>query len=375
MVIGIDASRAVTGRRTGTEAYAYFLIRALIPPAGEAGHTLRLYFNQKPAVDLFPKASHVEHKVLAFPRLWTHLRLGRELRRHPPDVFFTPAHVIPAGYHQPAVATVHDLGYLSFPEAHTRRQVAYLRWSTRHNVRHSRPVITDSAATRDDLIRLWDVKPERIKVIYPGIDPALRPIRDTGQLMAVQNKFGIRPPYLLHIGTIQPRKNLARLIDAFAASGLTHQLVLAGGMGWRSESILRRIDEQEPGVRERIILPGYFDEDNKGALISGADALVYPSLYEGFGFPLVEANVCGTPVLGADTSSLPEIAGGSAGEAGQMAALLVDPLDTEALRQGLLQVAGDEALRKRLVAAGLVNSRRFSWQQTAREVLEALVGE
>ncbi len=375
MVIGIDASRAVTGRRTGTEAYAYFLIRALIPPAGEAGHTLRLYFNQEPAGDLLPKANHVEHKVLAFPRLWTHLRLAWELRRHPPDVFYTPAHVIPAGYRKPAVATVHDLGYLSFPEAHTRRQVAYLRWSTRHNVRHSRPVITDSEATRDDLIRLWEVKPERIRVIYPGIDPAVGPIMDTGQLMTVQKKFGIRPPYLLHIGTIQPRKNLARLIDAFAASELTHQLVLAGGLGWRSDSILRRIDEQEPIVRERIILPGYFDEDDKSALISGADALVFPSLYEGFGFPLVEANVCSTPVLAANSSSLPEIAGRSSNEAGQMAALLIDPLDTEALRQGLLQITGDEALREGLVAAGLVNCRRFSWQQTAREVLQALVGE
>ena len=175
MVIGIDASRGVTGRRTGTEAYAFFLIQALIPLAAEAGHTLRLYFNQEPAADLFPEAGHVERKVMAFPRLWSHLRLGRELRRRPPDVFFTPAHVIPAGYRNPAVATVHDLGFLTFPEAHTRRQVAYLRWSTRHNARLSRPVITDSKATRDDLVRFWDINRARIRVVYPGIDPAAIP--------------------------------------------------------------------------------------------------------------------------------------------------------------------------------------------------------
>ena len=368
MVIGIDASRAVTGRRTGTEAYAFFLIRALIPLAREAGHTLRLYFNQEPAGDLFPEADHVERKVLAFPRLWTHLRLGRELRRQPPDVFFTPAHVIPAGYRKPAVATVHDLGFLTYPEAHTRRQVAYLRWSTRHNVRRSKPVITDSKAARDDLVRLWDINPVRIKVVYPGIDPALGPVSDVDRLEAVQKKAGIKTPYLLHIGTIQPRKNLARLIDAYAASGLDHQLVLAGSTGWRSESIMTRIAEQKSDVRERIVLPGFIDDDDKAALISGAEALVYPSLYEGFGFPLVEANACRTPVLAANASSLPEIAG----EGANVAALLVDPLDTEALTQGLLQITGDETLREKLVIAGMANSGRFSWENAGSEVLVAL---
>jgi len=368
MVIGIDASRAVTGRRTGTEAYSFFLIRALIPLAGEAGHTVRLYFNQEPAGDLFPKAEYVERKVLVFPRLWTHLRLGRELRRQPHDVFFTPAHVIPAGYRKPAVATIHDLGFLTYPEAHTWRQVAYLRWSTRHNVRRSKPVITDSKAARDDLVRLCDISPLRIKVVYPGIDPALGPVSDVDRLESVQNKTGIKTPYLLHIGTIQPRKNLARLIDAYAASGLTHQLVLAGSTGWRSESIMTRIAEQEADVRQRIVLPGFIDDGDKAALISGAEALVYPSLYEGFGFPLIEANACGTAVLAANATSLPEIAG----EGASRAALLVDPLDTEALTHGLLQITGDEALRRRLEIAGLANSRRFSWEKAGREVLAAL---
>ncbi len=367
MVIGIDASRSVTGRRTGTEAYAFFLIRALIPLAAEAGHTVRLYFNQEPAADLFPEAAHVEHKVMTFPRLWTHLRLGRELRRQPPDVFFTPAHVIPAGYRKPAAATVHDLGFLAFPEAHTRRQVAYLRWSTRHNARLSRPVITDSKAARDDLVRFWNIEPANIRVVYPGIDPGMEPVSDAGRQEAVQKKTGIHGPYLLHIGTIQPRKNLVRLIEAYAASGLAHQLVLAGRTGWRSESIMARIAGQETRVRERIVLPGFVDDDDKAALISGADALVYPSLYEGFGFPLVEANACGTPVLAANASSLPEIAAD--------AALLIDPLDTEALTHGLLQITGDEALRERLVTAGVANITRFSWEKAGKEVLAALVSE
>ncbi|MCZ7672878.1 MAG: glycosyltransferase [Chloroflexi bacterium] len=151
VIIGIDASRAVTAQRTGTEAYAYFLIHALILLAAPRNHTLRLYFNQPPPPGLFPDSPQVETAVLTQRRLWTHLRLARELHRNPPDVFFTPAHVIPYTYSNPSVATIHDLGYHHFPEAHPRRQLAYLRWSTRHNGRSATRLIADSQATKTDL--------------------------------------------------------------------------------------------------------------------------------------------------------------------------------------------------------------------------------
>lgn len=133
MIIGIDASRATPTQRTGTEAYARFLLQAIIPLALTAGHEIRLYFNQSPPPGLFPAQTGVVPVHIPLRRLWTHLRLGRELRHHPPDVFFTPAHVIPLAYRGPSVATVHDLGYHYFPRAHPRWQLAYLRWSTRHN--------------------------------------------------------------------------------------------------------------------------------------------------------------------------------------------------------------------------------------------------
>jgi len=366
MVIGIDASRAATIQRTGTEVYAYNLVKALIPLVEQAGVSLKLYFNQKPADILFPYAAHVEHLVLPFPRLWTHMRLGWELRRRPPDVFFTPAHVIPAGYRKPSVATVHDLGFLYFPETHTFSQSAYLNWSTRHNAERSRILVADSVATKEDLVSNWQVEPEKIRVIYPGIDPILKPVSDKNRLATVPKKYGITPPFLLHIGTLQPRKNLVRLIDAYADSGVVHELVLAGGAGWRDEAIVAALTRQNAEVRRRIILPGFIEETDKGALISAADALLYPSLYEGFGFPLIEANACKTPVLAADASSLPEIAGDGG-------ALLVDPLDVRAIRDGIRQIVSDSTLRRRLVKAGYVNCQRFSWQETASQVLDVLM--
>lgn len=366
MIIGIDASRATTGQRTGTEAYAYFLIRALIPLAS-ARRQLRLYFNQPPAADLFPLSEHVERVIIPQRRLWTHLRLGRELRRQPPDVFFTPAHVIPIGYRGPAVATIHDLGYEYFPEAHPRRQLVYLGWSTRHNARAARRVIADSTATRDDLVRFYGTDAAKIDVVYPGADPDLRRVEDETQIAETLTRYGIRPPYLLYLGTLQPRKNLVRLIEAFTASGLYREgysLVLAGKQGWMAASLPDAIGHLPPAVRDHTLLPGYIDETDKSLLLSGATALVFPSLYEGFGFPVLEAQACGTPVICANTSSLPEVAG--------KGALLIDPMNVDDIAEAMRRATGDANLRQSLILAGNANLGRFSWPEAAARVLDVL---
>lgn len=367
MIIGIDASRAATGQRTGTEAYAYHLIRALIPLLAERGHQARLYFNQPPAEDLFSDWGDAQRVVIAQRRLWTHWALGRELRRRPPDVFFTPAHVIPFGYRGAAVATIHDLGYEYFPEAHPWRQLAYLRWSTRHNARVSRRILADSGATRDDLVRLYDIDPAKIEVVYPGADPEIRREDDPERVSAACAKYGIRPPYLIYLGTLQPRKNLVRLVEAFAAGELHakgYTLVLAGKVGWLSQPLLDVISRFPSVIGGHIWVIGYVDEADKAALLSGAMALAFPSLYEGFGFPVLEAQACGTPVMCADSSSLPEVAGEGA--------LLVDPLDEEAITEAMGRVTLDAELRDDLVHAGYANLERFSWSKSAAQVLTIL---
>jgi glycosyltransferase involved in cell wall biosynthesis len=366
MIIGLDASRAVTGQRTGTEAYAYFLIKALLAhTAVSPRHTLRLYYNQPPPPDLFPPYAHLEQRVIPFPRLWTHLRLGWELQRDPPDFFFTPAHVIPWSYHGPCAATIHDLGYHHFPEAHPRRQLAYLRWSTRHNGRRSRLIIADSAATKADLVELDGVDPAKIAVVYPGIDPLLQPVSDEHVLARVWAQYGIKPPYFIYLSTLQPRKNLIRLLQAFAAADLPHQLVLAGRRGWLAEPILAAHAALPTAVRRRVLLPGFIPDADKAPLLSGAAALVYPSLYEGFGFPVLEAQACGTPVITAAGSSLPEVAGDGA--------LFVDPQQTTALTVALERIADDNILRAALIAAGRANAARFSWEKTAAQLWTLLL--
>lgn len=364
-LIGIDASRAATGQRTGTEAYAYYLIQALIPQAAAAGHRLRLYFNQRPTPGLFPETTAVTHVNIPFPRLWTHLRLAAELHRRPPDIFFTPAHVIPYTYPGPSVATVHDLGFHHFPEAHPRRQRLYLRWSTRHNACRSRRVLVDSQATRADLMQIVHTPPAKIDVVYPGIDPDLQPVTDPTLIAETSRRYGITPPYLLYIGTIQPRKNLVRLVKAFSAAEVDQQLVLAGKMGWLSRPTREAINDLPLNVQKRIILPGFVPDADKAALLSGATALLFPSLHEGFGFPLLEAQVCATAVLTATTSSLPEVAGSGA--------LLVDPLDTGAIADGIRRLTTDDDLRRQLIAAGRHNVKRFTWETAASQTLTALL--
>lgn len=365
MLLGIDASRAATQKRTGTEAYAYFLIQALIQRTAETNHQLRLYFNQPPPDDLFPAAPHIENVVIPFPRLWTHLKLARELQRRPPDVFFTPAHVIPITYFGRSVATIHDLGYHYYPKAHTRRQVAYLNWSTRHNGRRATQIIADSMATKEDLIRLYNVDADKVQVVYPAYDPALKPVTDAQALSAVQQKYGIAAPYLLYIGTLQPRKNLLRLVEAYKAlPDYAHQLVLAGKPGWRSEPILKAIEALEPAVRQRIVLPGFVADDDKAALISGAAVLLYPSLYEGFGFPVLEANACGTPVICSNTSSLPEVA--------EEAALLVAPRNTAEITATIQHLLSTSSLQQHLIYKGFQNIQRFTWEKAAEQTLTVL---
>lgn len=364
MLIGIDASRSVTPLRTGTEAYAYFLIRSLITQTENDVHRLRLYFNQSPTPGLFPELPHVEFRVIPFARMWTHVRLARELQQHPPDVFFTPAHVIPFLYRGASVATVHDLGYHYFADAHTKSQVAYLKLSTRANGRIAQEIIADSTTTKADLIRFYDTDAGKINVIYPGLDPGLKRVDDPELMADTCKKYGIDAPYLLYIGTLQPRKNLERLVRAFAQSGLPHQLVLGGKLGWQTGAILKEIASLDATARERVLLPGYVAENDKAILLSGAEALVYPSLYEGFGFPVLEAQVCGTPVLAANSSSLPEISAGSA--------LLVDPLEVDEIAEGMRQIVLDGDLRQEMIASGYKNVRRFDWDKTAVAALRVL---
>jgi glycosyltransferase involved in cell wall biosynthesis len=361
MLIGIDASRITTARRTGTENYALNVVRELVA-VGQA-HQFRLYFNQAPPPGLAPDRARV--RAMPFPRLWTHVRLSWEMATHPPDLLFVPAHVLPLIHPRRSVVTVHDLGYLYYPQAHTRFQNAYLRWSTRYNARTAARVLADSRATRADLVRHCQIPADKIAVVYPGRDESLAPVTDLAALAAVRRRYGLGDRYLLYVGTLQPRKNLVRLVQAFATLQAPDlQLVITGKKGWLADEILAEVQRLGLAAQRRAVLTGYVADVDLPALLSGALAFVLPSLYEGFGFPVVEAMACGTPVVCSNVSSLPEVAGD--------AALLVDPLDTGALAAAMGRIATDEGLRRDLAERGLRQAQRFSWRKCALEALQAL---
>ncbi len=366
MLIGIDASRAVTRERTGTENYSLNLIRYLL--ALESGHRYRLYFNQSPTAELFPTTADLELRVMPFPRLWTHLRLSWEMARQPPDVLFVPAHVLPLVRPRSSVVTVHDLGYLYYPRAHPLLDRLYLDLSTRYNARAASRVIADSQATKDDLVRHYGIEPDKITVVYPGRDETLQPMEDEATIEKVKARYGIRGDYILYVGTLQPRKNLGRLLEAYAIvrkqakKGETPCLVMAGRKGWLYDQIFQQVERL--GLETEVILPGYVPQDDLPALLSGARLFVFPSLYEGFGLPVLEAMACGTPVLCSNVSSLPEVAGD--------AALLVDPLDVRSIAEAMNHLLQEEGLRTQLVERGFRQARQFSWDRCARETLAVL---
>lgn len=365
MLIGIDASRATYGGRTGTEAYSLHLIRALI--ATECGHRFRLYMPQAPPPELVNEVDgdRIEVQVIPFPQLWTHLRLAWEVSRHSPDVLFVPAHVIPLVCPVPTVVTVHDLGYVYYPEAHRPFDRWYLDWTTGRHARLATSIVADSQATRSDLIHHYQADPDRITVVYPGRDESLARVDASDRIAAAKDRYGIQGDYLLYLGTLQPRKNLVRLVEAFArlgSSALDVCLVLAGKKGWLYHSLFARVESL--GLGERVVFPGYIADEDKAALLSGAMALVYPSLYEGFGLPLLEAMACDTPVLTSNASSLPEVVGD--------AALLVDPLDTETITAGISRLINDIELRRSLIKKGRAQIRKFSWANAACQISEVL---
>lgn len=361
MIIGIDASRATRIKQTGTETYAYRVIAEMAKLA-DADHRLRLYTHQAPPQNWFA-SPFVETRVIPFPRLWTHIRLSAEVSAHPPAVLFVPAHVLPLHCPVPAVVTVHDLGYHHFPTAHTAFQRRYLDFTTRRHAHAATHIIADSAATKADLLRFYDADPHAVSVVHLGLDNELQPVKKP---MPFLQKYGIHGDYLLYLGTLQPRKNIVRLLDAFQRVSQNHPdvtLVLAGGKGWLFDKIQSKIKNLNLG--KRVILPGFIPKADKAALLSGAIAYLFPSLYEGFGLPVLEAMACGTPVLAANTSSLPEVAGS--------AAWFVSPTDTIAIADGIETLLTDTALRQKLVKKGFARAKQFSWQKTGAEIWEILI--
>lgn len=359
LTIAIDASRSTHKQSTGTEYWSRRLIDQIIRvnETRDEPHRLQLYFRQRPTPGLYQHSDYVEEHIIPFKRMWTHVRFAAALWSAQPDVTFVPAHTLPLAFPGKAVATVHDLGFEHFPQTHQAMQLQYLRWTTRHSARRAERIIVISQATADDLATLYQVPQEKIRVVYPGVDI---PARETEA--DLHEKYGIPRNYFLFLGTLQPRKNIERMVGAYKRWQNLHpdkpvKLVLAGKPGWLHDPAWT------DGI-EGIIVTGYIDEADKGPIIRGAMGLLFPSLYEGFGFPVVEAMLCGIPVIASNTSSLPEII--------EDAGILVDPLSEAQIASAMDLLIEHKLLHRKLSVKGRLQAMQFKWQRAAEQTLAVL---
>ena len=371
MLIGVDG-RSLAGQPTGVGRYVKNLVTHMA--ALDPTLTLRLYLpaGSTGATGL-NGAGRIETAMLGTPVLdrtalwdnvfvWNHLRLPAHLALHAVDLLHCPFYTLPAFCPAPAVVTIHDITFELHPEWFTRRARVAFGGFAAASARKARHVLTVSSRSRDDIIAAYRLDPSRVTAVPLAPDPEFVPITDPEILARVRSRYDLGPDYLLHVGSITPRRNIGRLLEAFATArrsrpGLT--LVLAGRVESPSPPV--EVEIQRKGLTGAVKVAGYVQPEDLPALYNGAAALVCPSLYEGFGLPVVEAMACGVPVLASNTSCFPEVAG--------EAALLVDPLDTEALAAGIAAVVAYGALRQRLVQAGLRRAAGFTWERTARETL------
>lgn len=285
----------------------------------------------------------------------------------PLDLFHATDFVLAPNRARRSVLTVHDLAFHFFPDAAMPSLHHYLNVVVPRSVRRAHHVIADSANTARDLTNVWNVPPEKISVVQGAVDHShFRPVKDTLKIDQVRARYGAEgAPYILAVSRIEPRKNFARLIEAFhharQEAQLPHRLIIGGRKGWLYDEIFAKVVEL--GIEDAVHFCGFVDDADLPALYSGADFVAYPSLYEGFGLPIIEALACGAPVLTGDNSCLPEAAGPGA--------VYVNALDVESITQGIIKLATDRELHDRLAIAGRAHAAQFTWERSADQLIEA----
>jgi glycosyltransferase involved in cell wall biosynthesis len=373
--IGIDYTAAVH-QRAGIGRYTRGIVGALagqdtedifvLVVAGDgAEDVLPQEWNREPALGANFHLRQLPLSRRFWTIIWHRLRvpLAVDVLVGSMDVFHSPDYVLPPVRRGKKLVTVHDLSFLRYPEGAEPSLREYLIPAVFRSTKEADLVLADSENTRRDVVDLLGVPTERVEVIYPGVDRHFRPIEDREALERIKELYRLSHPFLLSVGTLEPRKNLIVLLEAYALlrerHSLPHKLVIAGGKGWLYEGIFQRVEELS--LTEEVVFLGYVPEEHLPALYNLADVLAFPSIYEGFGLPPLEAMACGTPVVTSDRSSLPEVVG----EAG----LMVPSDDHEALAEAIHQVVDDAAFREDLIRRGLARAAMFSWEAAGQKLL------
>ena len=347
MKIGVDV-QSTLGRKTGIGLYTANLLQALRQVA--------------------PQHEYVGLSWGRSTELRTDQRLWWEQVKLPLQALVSKVNVLhltgfgaPRLHHCPTVLTVHDLIGLLFPS--NLPPISRFYWSRwlPYTIRWADQIIADSEHTKHDLIRLLNIPEKKIDVVYLGVSEAFQPLEDRVVLKRVRRRYGLPHPVILYVGTIEPRKGLDTLISAYSmlSNRIPHHLVIAGKRGWYTESIFHQVEAL--GLNQRVHFIGYVADEDLPALYNLADLFVYPSRYEGFGLPPLEAMACGVPVVCSNAASLPEVVGD--------AGLLVPPNDVGALEVAMLNVLEDRNKRVKMQVEGRERAKKFSWRETARQTV------
>lgn len=425
MIIGIDASRANRQHRSGTEWYSYYLIREIAKLDSENEYIL---YADKPLVsDLInlSEENHNHHEVRFDPKgyqiiksphynfkakilnspfnfLWTQGRLSVEMLLHRPDVLFVPSHTLPIIHPKRSVVTIHDVGFerdrtiyktqplgpekgkarsllnllvrLVTGGRYSANTLDYLTWSTIYGLKNASQVITVSDFSSREIRDIYKsaLKPaifDKLTVIHNGYNKdKFTNDLDQAKIKAILSKHEIDQPYIFYLGRIERKKNIPRLIEAFsivAKSRPEVKLVLTGAASFGFDEVKYLVSEF--GLDEKVIKTGWVEEDDLPFLYAGAEMFVFPSLYEGFGIPIVEAMACGTPVCSSDAPAITEVAGG--------AALIFDSQNPQNMAAKMLEILGKSELKNELIKKGLKQAEKFSWRRSAEETLKVLTGQ
>lgn len=305
-------------------------------------------------------------------RLWHQLHVPMRIERFTgaQDLFHATDFVLPPTSNRTrTLLTVHDLSFVRDPDSATPELRRYLNKVVPRSVARANHVLADSQATKDDLIELYASAPDKVTVLYSGVDSRFTPEKQRAEEERIRRRYKLgHQPFILGVGTLHPRKNYSRLISAFSqiadvsrrldGRSINHNLVIVGKQGWRFDSIIA--DAARLGIRTRVVFPGYADDEDLPALYRAAELFVFPSLYEGFGLPPLEAMASGTPVVTSNVSSLPEVVGD--------AGLTVDPTDIHALANAMSRALQDTQLRQQMIQRGLARAKEFTWLRAARQL-------
>ena len=369
MNIAIDV-RTINNKQSGVGFYVRYLVEALGKIDKKNSYFLITNNQEEEVLGEFAQncrflATWFSNENHVLGDLWENFFLPLRLFWNQIDIFHGPAFLIPSLYrHRASVVTVHDLVAYSYPHTIPIKYKYYMRMLIRAATLRADKVLVDSYSVKNELMDRLKVPEEKIHVVPLGVSPSYRVVNNRNLIKSVKEKYGIKKDYILQVGNIEPRKNLPRLFNAFSLvkekTNNSYQLVNVGKKGWLYKEIFEMLNKY--GLQEDIIFTEYVPEEDLVLLYNGAELLAYPSLYEGFGLPILEAMSCGTPVITSNVSSMPEVAG--------KAALLIDPLNGEEIAWAIHKVLTDTELKNRLKNSGLERTAFFSWEKTARQTLE-----